>query len=203
MMNAYDKTYLEDAMYNLGAMAEYGVNRIGISERELWSRFLVSGIASRFSKGEPNIVAGHSGPELALMVLKETGGNCSIYDGIISISTPQYWAGQILAYYQWLRGYSFKEMAHVGIGLMEVCLMFYPMHESDLSVFVNSADGIMSKRENWLKRARKLNGLTQEKLAEQSGIGIRLIRAYEQETIDTKNAEAETIRRLERFLHLS
>ncbi len=205
MMNAYNKSYLEDAMHNLGAMADYAVNCIGIYETEFWSRFTTSTVAARFSVGAPDIIAGHSGPELAIMVMQETGKGIEECNCSISISSPQYWAGWILAYYQWLRGYSFRELAQAGLDLKTVIDMFNPMHEADPSTFANLADRKINEKEspNWIKEFRKMNRLTQEELSEKSGVPIRLIRAYEQGTIDTNRAEYHTIKQLERSLNLS
>ncbi len=203
-MNAYDKTYLEDAMENLGAMADYGVNRLGLSEPELWSRFLSSGAADRFGAGAPDIVAGHSGIELACMVMQKSGNDVGSCDGMVSISSPQYWAGWTLAYYQWARGYSFQEMSDAGLNLEQVTAMYFPLHEADISVFVEIADRQYQQwsATSWLKKSRKLNGMTQAELSEKSGVPIRLIRAYEQGTIDPQRAEYRTIRHLQRALHL-
>jgi len=204
-MNAYDKSYLEDAMDNLGTMADYGVNTLGISESEFWSRFLASGLAARFSAGAPDIISGHSGTELAMMVMKETGRELAGSYSSVSISSPQYWAGWALAWYQWLKGYSFKELSKTGLDLHSVSRMFHPLHEADLSVFAHAADELIEKNTdyNWLKYYRKQNRMTQEQLSEKSGVPIRLIRAYEQGTIDTEKAEYRTISRLLHTLHIA
>lgn len=87
-----------------------------------------------------------------------------------------------------------------------VAAMFHPLHEADLSVFCERADEIVkaksSSSPHWIKRLRKLNGITQEKLSEITGVPLRLIRAYEQKTIDTSNAESRTIGNLLRGLHI-
>lgn len=203
-MNAYNKIYLADAMQTAGAMIDCAVNVIGCPAKEFWSRFLSSGIADRFSRGDVTCVAGKSGVELAIQVMKFTGSGISDIGGVISMSSPEYWAGWTLAYYQWKSGMSFKQLSRLGLDMCSVIEMFYPLHEADLSVFCQRADGIVRERTesmpNWIKRLRKLNGITQEELSEMTGVSLRLIRAYEQKSIDTSNAESRTISNIRRGL---
>ena len=90
--------------------------------------------------------------------------------------------------------------------MSSVTAMFNPMHEADLSVFCERADEIVKARmqssPHWIKRLRKLGGITQEELSETTGVPIRLIRAYEQKVIDTSNAESSTIRNIQRGLQV-
>ena len=174
-------------------------------DRLFWSRFLASSISWRFSRGAVDIIAGHSGIELALMVLRETGSKIRACDTTISISSEEYWAGVTLARYQWDTGFSFKDLSSRGLGLTQTIAMFNPMHEADYSTFAQVADRIIRRgvRDNsWLKKARTANRLTQEQLSVKSGVPIRLIRAYEQEKIDISNAEYGTIIKLRSALNL-
>ena len=198
-MNAYDKIYLDDAMHNFGAMVDCAVNTLSCSAGQFWNRFLASSIEDRFSRGAVDVIAGHSGVELALMVLAETGAGPFTCAPEISISSPEYWAGISLAYYQWSRGLSFKELSTRGLGLENVVGMFYPFHEADHSTFAQAADEIIDENFDsavYIKRMRKLNGMTQEELSGRSGVSIRLIRAYEQGTIELRHAESSTVSRL-------
>lgn len=72
-MNAYDKTYLEDAMSNLAVMLDYGSMTYGDPEL-FFDRFLVSDISKQFGSGSPRYIAGMSGIELAEKVIEDTGG---------------------------------------------------------------------------------------------------------------------------------
>lgn len=203
-MNAYDKIYLEDAAHNFGVMVDCAVNTIGCPAEQFWNRFLASSIERRFSRGAVDIISGHSGIELALMVFGETGRIIETCDTSISISSREYWAGVTLAQYQWNTGLSFKELTTRGLGLIQTVAMFNPLHEADQTTFEKvAADIIGSKnRDNsWLKTARKINGFTQEQLSAKSGVSVRLIRAYEQEKINISNAEYSTIMRLRNALN--
>ena len=203
-MNAYNKIYLDDAMQTAGAMMDCAVNTLGCPAEEFCARFLSSGIADSFSLGDVAFIVGKSGVELALEVLRRTGCDIAGCDGSVSMSTPEYWAGWALAYYQWWSSLSFKQLSRLGLDMNIVIAMFNPLHEADLSVFCERADEIVragtQSSPHWIKRLRKLNSITQEKLSEMTGVPLRLIRAYEQKTIDTSNAENHTIQNIQRGL---
>lgn len=205
-MNAYDRIYLEDAIHNFGVMVDCAVNTISCPAEQFWNRFLSSSISWRFSCGAVDIIAGHSGIELALMVLRETGREIKACDVAVSISSEEYWAGVTLARYQWDTGLSFKELSSRGLGLAQTIAMFVPMHEADYSTFGQVADKIIGRGvpdNSWLKNARTANRLTQEQLSVKSGVPIRLIRAYEQGKINISNAEYGTIIKLRSALNLT
>ena len=205
MMNAYNKIYLDDAMQTAGAMMDCAVNVLGCPAEEFCARFIASGIAERFSRGDVTCVAGKSGVELAIEVMRLTGSDVTGSDCVISISSPEYWAGWTLAYYQWQSGLSFKQLSRLGLDMSNITAMFYPLHEADLSVFCQKADEMVRDRAesspHWIKRLRKLNDISQKELSKITGVPIRQIRAYEQRVIDTSNAESRTISNLRRGLH--
>jgi len=196
-MNAYNEIYLEDAMQTTGAMMDYAVNTLGCPADEFCARFLASGISDRFSRGGVTYIVGRSGVELAIEVLRLTGKEIPCFSSVISISSPEYWSGWTLAFYQWQSGLSFKQLSRLGLDMRSTLSMFNPLHEADLSAFCQRADEIVKERTesspHWIKHLRKLNDLTQEELSEMTGVSLRLIRAYEQKVIDTSNAENRTI----------
>ena len=70
MMSAYNESYLDDAMQNLGDMVEYAVCDCGYDPDEFFGWFISSGVASKFEKGNPKFITGMSGFELAEAVLR-------------------------------------------------------------------------------------------------------------------------------------
>lgn len=192
-------------MQTAGAMMDCAVNVLGCPGEEFCARFLSSGIADRFSRGDVMCIAGKSGTELAIEVMRLTGNGVTVSNSEISISSPEYWAGWTLAYYQWKSGLTFKQLSRIGLDMCSVAAMFDPLHEADLSVFCQMADEIVKERTesspHWIKRLRKLNGITQEELSGITGVPVRLIRAYEQKSIDTSNAESRTIANIRCGLH--
>ena len=203
--NAYNEAYLPYAMENLAAMMHCGINQCGYSPQLFYRMFLTSGVARQIEKGNPRYVAGLSGAELACRVVELSVGESPVtIDGTFAI-TPEYWAGWVLAYYQWKSGRSFRFIHDNGLHMEKVIALYHPLHEADLDKFAAVADSIIaenvSKSISPLKKARERNGLTQEELSRISGVSIRMIRAYEQKSQDIAKANFSTVSRLESVLH--
>ena len=145
MARAYKKTYLNGAMRNLAVMLDCGVRKYGYSIRDFYDEFLSSEVSSQFAKGNPRYLVGLSGAELADMVVMESGKAISEKnDGTYTVG-PEYWAGWVLAYYQWRSCRGFAYMKENGLGIDEVVSMYYPLHEADLMKFVYEADSIINR----------------------------------------------------------
>ena len=100
-------------------------------------------MSRQFAAGNPRYLVGMSGAELADSVVEATGGTVlDENDGTYCVG-PEYWAGWVLAYYQWLTRRSFAYMHSKGLGINEVLAMYYPLHEADLSKFATAADDII------------------------------------------------------------
>ena len=203
--HAYNEAYLPYAMENLATMMDCGINRCGYSPQLFYRMFLTSGVAGQIEKGNPRYVAGLSGAELAHRVIELTVGQSpEAIDGTFTIS-PEYWAGWVLAYYQWKSGKSFRFIHDNGLHLEKVIAMYHPLHEADLDKFAAVADSIIAENVSTsispLKKARERYGLTQEELSRISGISLRMIRAYEQKSQDIAKANFSTVSRLESVLH--
>ena len=145
MARAYKKTYLNGAMRNLAVMLDCGVRKYGYPIEEFYDKFLACDVSRQFAKGNPRYLVGLSGAELADTVVEASGGTIlEANDGTYTVG-PEYWAGWVLAYYQWLTCRSFAYMRRKGLGIKEVVGMYYPLHEADLSKFADAADGIIGK----------------------------------------------------------
>lgn len=204
MMNAYSELYLDDAMDNLGSMVEYAVRDLGYEPDEFFNWFISSGIASRFEKGNPRYVAGMSGYELTDAVLREM--NVTHIDREISqmgTKGREYWAGWILAYYQWRTNKRFEDIVKDGLTLSTVFSM-YIHHEADVSKFVHSANEIIAhnkeNRKSKLQRIRKARNFTQQELSKASGVSLRMIQLYEQRQNDINKAHVEVVVNLAKAL---
>lgn len=192
-MHAYNEMYLDDARQNLGDMIDYAVCDLGFEPDEFFGWFITSGIASRFEKGNPKYVGGMSGYELVDAVLRAT--NISYKKKEPSYSDykgKEYWAGWILAYYQWLTNKRFKDIIKNGLTLSTV-LSMYILHEADESKFVTCANEIIernkSNRNSRLQEIRKARGFTQQQLSDASGVSLRMIQLYEQKQNDIGKAQ--------------
>jgi len=192
-------------MNNLGDMFDYAVYDCGYELEDVFSFFLVSGVADAFGKGNPKYVAGLSGPELANEVLFKTKGfrpDVEISENIDK--SAEYWAGWILAYYQWYTGRSFADLFEKGL-TMEHLLYLYPtLHEADITKFVDVANRLVERSAAGdvtnLQKIRKAAGLTQKALADESGVSLRMIQLYEQRNKDINKAQALTLAKIARVL---
>ena len=145
MARAYKKTYLNNAMRNLAVMMDCGVRKYGYPIAEFYQKFLSCDVSRQFAAGNPRYLVGMSGAELADSVVEASGGTVlKENDGTYTVG-PEYWAGWVLAYYQWLSCRSFAYMHRKGLGINEVVAMYYPLHEADLSKFADSADAIIKR----------------------------------------------------------
>jgi len=143
MARAYKKTYLNGAMRNLAVMMDCGVRKYGYSIEEFYDKFLASDVSRQFSKGNPRYLVGMSGAELADHVVEASGGTIlKENDGTYTVG-PEYWAGWVLAYYQWLTRRSFAYMFKKGLDINTVVSMYHPLHEADLSKFADVANGLV------------------------------------------------------------
>lgn len=202
-MRAYDESYLNDAMDSLGEMLDYAVVDCGYDIDEFFVWFITSGVAWQFERGNPKYVAGMSGVELAReVVFRITGARESRLATQPLDRSPEYWTGWILAYYQWYRALRFADLAEGGL-VPSAVLDRYLLHEADLTKFVAVADEILGSRleePTALARIRKNRGMTQQELADRSGVTLRMIQLYEQRQNDISKASVSVVLALARVL---
>lgn len=205
MMNAYSELYLYDAMQNLGDMVEYAVCDLGYNPDEFWGWFIWSGIAEKIEKGNPKYIAGMSGYELAEEVLRATNVSYERKEPVHRVFKGcEYWAGWILAYYQWVRCMRFEDMVKAGLSLSVVMGPMYVLHEASEEKFVAAADAIIEKnvamQNSKLQQIRKTRGFTQRELSDASGVSLRMVQLYEQRQNDIRKAQVDVVLRLARAL---
>jgi len=205
MMRAYEETYLDDAMNNLGDMFDYAANDCGYDSEEFFTHFVVSGVAESFERGNPKYVAGLSGPELASEVLYRTNGTrASILPSEEIDKSEEYWAGWIMAYYQWHSARRFSDMRKNGLTMGRVLSLYPTLHEADMTKFVDVADHIIKNSSvnntSNLQRIRKASGMTQKKLAEESNTAFRMIQLYRQRRSDISKSSAAALSRIAHVL---
>ena len=205
MTRAYPETYLDDAMNNLGDAFDYAVYDCKCELADFFTFFRVSGIARAFGRGTPKYIAGMSGPELADAVFYKTKGIRPNAPSSLNIDkSPEYWAGWILAYYQWYTGRSFAELNELGVTTDHLLNVYPTLHEADVSKFVALADALIEKnargRPTKLQTIRKAAGLTQKALAGKADVTLRMIQLYEQRGKNINKAQAITLAKLARAL---
>ena len=146
MARAYKKTYLNGAMRNLAVMLDCGVNKYGFPLSVFYDYFLSCDVSKQFAKGNPRYLVGLSGAELADVVVQASGSSVSERnDGSFNVG-PEYWAGWVLAFYQWYSDRSFTFIQNKGLDIRVVISLYHPLHEADLMKFVDVADSIVGRK---------------------------------------------------------
>lgn len=204
MTIAYNELYLDDAMNNLGDMIDFAVRDLKFDPDEFFGWFISSGVASKFEKGNPKYITGMSGYELAETVLKETNISYENREpSHIDFKGREYWAGWILAFYQWTTNKRFEDIVKGGLTLSTVFSM-YILHEADESKFVESANEIIARnkenKKSNLHNIRKARGFTQQELSDASGVSLRMIQLYEQKQNDISKAQVGVVINLAKVL---
>lgn len=202
MIRAYNELYLSDAQISLANAVDYAVNDCRFAPDQFADWFVQSRIAKQFEIGNPAIISGMSGEELVSKVVSRLiPGERLPKPSYTEGRSPEYWAGWVLAYYQWFTAKRFKDI-FMRVPLSEIIGMYSIYHEMDLSNFVES----MEKRYNAaesdtkLKTIRESRQLSQAELAELSGVKKRMIQLYEQKVNDIDKAQAQTLYKLARTL---
>lgn len=205
MIHAYNELYLNDAMKNLGVAFDYGINTYKINPDSFSQYFTYSRMSKLIEIGNPNAISGISGIELTQEILKDTFKKVKIYHKKFKQEkTKEYWAGYVLAYYQWHSCKKFQDILD-RISLNEIINLYPIYHEMDISHFVNYMDKAYKEREKETKLAifRKNIGLSQSELAEKSTVSLRSIQLYEQRINDIDKAQAHTLFKLSIVLKCS
>ncbi len=203
-IRAYDESYIEGAQNILGHMFDFGINEVGLDAKECVEYFLASECSSQFEIGNPTYIAGMTGPELMKEVLREKHYTGKLPKDIMhGERSPEYWAGWVLAYYQWLRNKRFSYILRA-LDIDYLLGLYGTYHEMDMKKFVELADKCLMEHypDINLKRYRKCIGLSQRDLANESGVPLRQIQMFEQRQRDINKTSAETILRLSKALHV-
>lgn len=204
MTHAYDEVFLEDAMEALGSAVEYAVLQCGMDGQEFLDLFVASGIAKEFGAGNPLLISGKSGIELASEVFQRVGKrNCEAKELPYIDYPPEYWAGWILAYYQWESGRAFDAILK-SIGYETIIKLYGVLHEADPQKAADTFDSILaSAGETNLAKLRKSCGLSQSQLASRSGVSIRSIQLFEQRKSNINNAQYNNLKAIAGVLKCS
>ena len=194
-MSSYDKCYLEDAKKNLAVCFDYAINDCKFNPNTFVFMFINSKYVKLFETGDPRIISGTSGIELARLIIDDYISEFAYLERKSNFNkSKEYWALFYLAEYQWKTGRSFKDIFY-RISLSEIIEMYYPYHEADISKFINDLDKrIINKNvESKLKTIRQARGLSQSQLAKLANVKLRSIQMYEQKNNDIDKAQANTL----------
>ena len=200
---AYQQFYLSDAQQNLGCMFDYAVRILNYDPDKFFLYFIQSQVAKKIEHANPKYIAGLSGIELCERVLLKVGECVPSFSDSIIQQGQEFWLGWILAYYQWYSGLRFSDLQEYGLIPSQI-LARYILHEADVSKFVAVANKIIESNKNStptrLQKIRKSRGMTQQALADLSGVSLRMIQLYEQRQNDINLASGKAIAALARAL---
>lgn len=202
MIHAYDKVYLEKARTSLARMFDFAVYDLNYDIEDFFNKFLSSGVAARFEKGDFQIIAGKSGVEVAYDVAEISGENKrDINPKYTANRSEEYWTGWALAYYQWETGLAFSEIVKY-IPIKDIVSLYNPYHEMDIRHFVDKMNELYksAKPDTNLKIIRSKLNLTQKELSDISGVPVRTIQQYEQRQKNINKAQTEYLVMLSKAL---
>jgi len=140
-MNSYNKSYLADAVSAFASMMDYAVNACRLDGDVFLHMFITCGLAEKFEHGNPKVVLGMSGFELAYKAIADTTGKIptALPFKSIDFRTPEYWAGWALCQYQWHSARSFASILRF-YPFAEIVAGYYPLHEADITKFYAIAE---------------------------------------------------------------
>ena len=195
MTHAYREIYLSNAQSVLGDAFDYAINTCQIPGDDFVKLFVASSISRRMENGEPSLLSGKSGIEIAIEVIAETTGKHLETKPHERIErSAEYWIGWAVAYYQWYSARRYSDIFKV-LTFDDLQKMYYTLHEADITKFVHIAEERIKEhfKDTNLKRIRMAYGCTQAELAKQSGVSLRSIQMYEQRRKDINKASVETL----------
>ncbi len=205
MIPAYNKLYLTDARRCLANSLDYAVYSLGFDLSDYYAAFINSDLCTRFEYGDPFIISGKSGVELALMVASGIDETAAYKDRVYHDGkTPEYWIGWALAFYQWYSACSFK-LLNDEIPITTILEMYDKYHEMDIMHFVERINEMRQavRCSTYLKKYRQLRGFSQSELAELSNIPLKTLQHYEQGDKPLARANAAYVISLARILDCS
>lgn len=198
--HAYSPLYLSKSSRAVGNMLHDAVVAFGMDGTDFLKRFIQSDLAGEIESGNPKYIAGKSGLELFLEVMEKTTGRSCHAELIESYDrSPVYWVGWILTHYQWYSGRPFKSILDT-VPYEELLGLYATLHEADIQKSYEVMDAHFEAEDSRLKKVRKQCGLTQEALANESGVSLNTIRAYERKSKDLNKAQFDIVMRLAKTL---
>ena len=195
MMYAYNESYLNSAMKNLGEAFDYATNICNLGLDEFLKLFISTGVADDFGKGVPKFICGLSGTELVMYIFMKAGLSKVFPEPQTEYEcSPEYWCGWALAYYQWKTCNSFKSI-YESISIDEVLKLYPIMHEASEDRFVDTLNAIIKKNDSIsrLQKQRRICGYSQRELAEEASVNIRTLQQYELKTKDINKASVQSV----------
>ena len=205
-ITAYPQLYLQPMQDIVADLFDTAVYEMHLDATEFYDTFAESDVARRIENGDTELISevgdGLSAAELAGQIMAGRPRR----PGQIPIryttgNSPEYWAGMMLCYYQWVTCLSFAEISSF-LSFEYVLGMHESYRRRAPEDFANELNALYrgAKRDTNLASLRRAAGLSQAKLAAAADIPVRTLQQYEQRQKDINKAQAEYIFRLARVL---
>lgn len=194
MIHAYDDYYLYTIQKKLGEMFELAVLYKEIDIDEFAKKFIDSKMANAFFKNNFKYTLGKSSVELLAIVLNEEPDDVLLFEP----ATAEYWVGYVYAYVSWYYNISYDRLFDV-IRPSKLIMYYFPYHEMDITRVLDLFNDKLNLQSK-LKALREEKKYSQNDLSLLSGIPIRTIRSYEQNSCDISKAQYETLYKLSKAL---
>ena len=200
MIHAYNQLYLAKSSQAVGNMLHDAVYEFKIDGADFLNRFIQSDVAEQFENGNPKYIAGKSGLELFIEVMEKTTGQKQDAELVRSFDrSDAYWVGWMITHYQWYSGRTFKSILDT-VPFNDLLGLYGTLHEADISKSYEVLNAHFKRNESKLKRIRKKCSMTQAELADESGVSLNTIRAYERKSKDLNKAQFDIILKLAKAL---
>ena len=127
-MYPYPECFVEDAAEHLGEMYEYAVYYQNYAIDDFQNLFLQSEVAHDFAVGDIEFIAGMSGIQMAHTVLWRLGIPFTRINPSTELGLEEeYWAGMMVAKFQWRLGIMFEDI-HRYMPMSRFVQLFHPYH---------------------------------------------------------------------------
>lgn len=197
MIHAYREQYAEIIQHKTAEIFELAVLNEKLNIDNFANKFVNSVVATAFESMDPIYILGRSSNELIASIMDKPP--VDIYSA--AFASPEYWVGWVLGYAQTSLKKSFKTLIKI-FPCSELINYYFPYHEMDIGQIIDVFKEKLSKYSP-LKERREAMGLSQDDLSLLSDVPVRTIRAYEQNKLDIKKAQADTVSALAKALRCS
>jgi DNA-binding XRE family transcriptional regulator len=197
MIHAYREQYAEIIQHKTAEIFELAVLNEKLNIDDFANKFVNSVVATAFESMDPIYILGRSSNELIASIMDKPP--VDIYSA--AFASPEYWVGWVLGYAQTSLRKSFKTLIKI-FPCSELINYYFPYHEMDIGQIIDVFKEKLSKYSP-LKERREAMGLSQDDLSLLSDVPVRTIRAYEQNKLDIKKAQADTVSALAKALRCS
>lgn len=145
---AYDKFFLRFVTNNIGEMCEFAVKVMGYPLDLFLGMFAKSFVGKRLGEGDPIIMNGKVGTELAYEVEREFKG-CIVFRGHeipgFSKENPIFQFGRSLAYCQWYMNRSYEDILSYAT-VYELFDIYLSMKAESIDLYCQRVAGLITQR---------------------------------------------------------